>query len=70
MTEKYLKKAMHCVSLSVITTDSIMNMGIKYYCQVYLEKCKYVVKQNEMQNVTGAELQLHSSDDVDGFYSE
>ena len=38
----------------------------KFYSQVYLEECKYVVKKNKMTNFIGAELQLDTSDDSYG----
>ena len=63
---KIPKEGIHCVCLSIITIDCIIKMLRKFYSQVYLEECKYVVKKNKMTNFIGAELQLDTSDDSYG----
>ena len=45
-----------------ITIDSIMRMDKKNYCQVYLEECKYAVKEKKMAIFIEAELEFDGSD--------
>ena len=42
---KVAKEGSQSISLSVILTDSVFRTGRNYYCQVFLEECKYVVKE-------------------------
>ena len=37
-----------CIYLSVILIDSIFRGGNNYYLRVFLEECKYVVKEKRM----------------------
>ena len=37
-----------CIYLSVILIDSIFRAGNNYYLRVFLEECKYVVKEKRM----------------------
>ena len=34
--------------MSVILIDSVFRTGKNYYLQVFLEECKYIVKEKEM----------------------
>ena len=34
-----------CVSFSVISLDSVVNIDEKYYPHVFLEECKYAIKK-------------------------
>lgn len=43
-----------------------MKIVAKCYSQVYLEKCKYVIKENKMTNFTDAALELDSGYNSDG----
>ena len=50
--------------------DSVVKVGKKYYPQVFLEACKYIKRKNKMFNYINDDLEMTSSDDDDGFYSE
>ena len=39
------KDIMHYACIACITIDSVMRMDKKNYPQLYLEKCKYIVKK-------------------------
>ena len=46
---KYLKTKISlyrfkCICISVLLLNSVVTIGIDYYTQVFLEKCKYVIK--------------------------
>ena len=43
---KIQKKGSQFISLSVILINSAFITGKNYYPQVFLEECKYVVKEN------------------------
>ena len=45
----------HCTCLSVVF-DSVFRMGKNYYSQVFLEECKYVVKEKEVNRHITEEL--------------
>ena len=42
--------------------DSIINVDEKYYQQIFLEKCEYVVKKEKIINSINEELNLDKSD--------
>ena len=42
---KIPKKGSQCIFLSVILINSLFKIDKNYYPQVYLEECKYVVKE-------------------------
>ena len=46
------------------------NVGKKYYPQVVLEECKYIKRKNKMFNYINDDLEMTSSDDDDGLFSE
>ena len=52
-----------CISL--IMLDSVIRVNKKYYPQTLLEECKYVIKNNKMENLINHDLTLTSSDDSD-----
>ena len=56
--------------LSLIMLDSVVKVGKKYYLQVFLEECKYIKRKNKMFNYINDDLEMTSSDDDDGLYSE
>ena len=56
--------------LSLIMLDSIVKVGKKYYKQVFLEECKYIKRKNKVFNYINDDLEMTSSDDDDGLYSE
>ena len=39
------KEGPHCICLSTVLIYFVFKMGKKYYRQVFLEKCKYIVKK-------------------------
>ena len=45
---KIPKKGTQCICLSVVLIDSIFRTGNNYHPQVFLEECKYVVKEKKM----------------------
>ena len=50
--------------------DSVVKVGKKYYPQALLEDCKYVKRKNKMFNYINDDLEMTSSDDDEGIYSE
>ena len=42
---KILKKGSQCIFLSVTLINSVFRTGKNYHCQVFLEECKYIVKE-------------------------
>ena len=45
---KIRKEGSQFICLSVILIDSVFRTGKSYYSQVFLEECKYVVKEKKM----------------------
>ena len=41
--------------LSLIVLDSVIRVNKKYYPQTLLEECKYVIRQNKMENLINDE---------------
>ena len=56
--------------LSLIMLDSFVEVGKKYYPQVFLEEYKYVKRKNKMFNYINYDLEITSSDEDDYFLSE
>ena len=54
------KEDSHCIFLSVILTDSVFKIRRNYYPQVFLEKCKYIVKEKKVIR--------YVTDDIDNFF--
>ena len=55
---------------TMITLDSVVKVGKKYYPQVFLEECIYIKRKNKMFNYINDDLEMTSSDEDDYFYSE
>ena len=60
---------------TLIMLDSVIRVNKNYYPQTLLEKCKYKIKKNKMENLINDDLVLGSSDESDnesdnGFDSE
>ena len=55
---------------SLIMLDSVVKVGKMYYPQVFLEECKYIKRKNKIFNFINDDLEMTSSDDDDGLYSE
>ena len=51
--------------LSLIMLDSVIRVNKNYYPQTFLEECKYVLRQNKMENLINDDLNLSSSDESD-----
>ena len=52
-----------CLSLTML--DSVIRVNKKYYPQTFLEECKYVIRQNKMENLINYDLDLSLSDESD-----
>ena len=54
----------YCACLSVILLDSIfVNSNKEYYLQIFLEECKYAIKDRKIINRINEVLRLNESDD-------
>ena len=51
--------------LSLIVLDSVIRVNKKYYPQALLEECKYVIRENKMENLINDDLDLSSYDGSD-----
>ena len=45
--------------------DSVIRVNKKYYPQILLQECKYVIIKNKMENLINDDLDLSSSDESD-----
>ena len=61
---KIPKDDSQCIFLSVILIDSVYRKDKNYYPQVFLEECKYVVKEKKMSKFITDNKEI-SSDDSD-----
>ena len=52
-----------CLSLTML--DSVVRVNKKYYRQTLLEKCKYKIEKNKMENLINDNLESRSSDELD-----
>ena len=52
-----------CISL--IMLDSVIRVNKKYYPQTLVEECKYVLRENKMENLINNDLSLSSFDESD-----
>ena len=61
------KERVHFLCISAICIDSVLRKDKKNYPQVYLEQCKYKIKERELVSFTDDEVNLssHDSDDLD-----
>ena len=61
---KIAQEGSQCICPSVILVDSVFRTGNNYYPQVFLEECKYIVKEKKMSKyiIDGIEI----SSDSDG----
>ena len=58
------KEGSQCIGLSVILIDSAYTKDKNYYPQVFLEECKYVVKDKKTSKLIIEDIEI-SSDDSD-----
>ena len=61
---KIPKEGSQCICLSVILSDLLFRTDKNYYPQVFLEECKYIVKEKKMSEYITDEIEI-SSDDSD-----
>ena len=60
---KYKKKALNVfICLSVILIDSVYEKDKNYYLQVFLEECKYVVKEKKKSEFITDDTEISSDD--------
>ena len=59
------KENMHYACIVCVTIDSVMKIARKNYLQVYLEECKYKVKEIHMSRFINAELDSDSESKSD-----
>ena len=45
--------------------DSVIRANKKFYPQILLQECKYVIRKNKMENLINNDLSLSSSDERD-----
>ena len=79
LSDEVPKENKHYTCIACITIDSVMRVENKNYPQVYLEECKYKIKQTKMTNFIKAELEsdldsdseseLESDTELWSFYS-
>ena len=55
------KENMHYTCITCITIDYVMRIDKKYFPQVYLKECKYIIKRIQMPRFINAELKSDSS---------
>ena len=48
---KIPRKVSQCICLSVILIDSVFIAGKNYYPEVFLEECKYIVKEKRCLSI-------------------
>ena len=60
--DKMPKEGSHCICLSVVLIDSVFKMGRYYNPQVFLEECKYIVKEKKMPKYITDDIQISSND--------
>ena len=59
------KESMHYSCIACITIDSVINFNEKNHLQVYLEECKYKIKETQMSKFIKNELRSGSDLDSD-----
>ena len=57
------EERIECKCISCISVDSTMKIEKKYYPQVYLEQCKYKVKERKIRNFIDYDLDSDSDSD-------
>ena len=60
---KISKEGSQCIFLSVILINSIFKTGKIYYPQLFLEECKYVVKENKIPKYIIDNIEISSDSD-------
>ena len=60
---KIPKEGSPCIFLSVILINSVFRTDNNYYSQVFLEECKYVVKEKNMLEYITDDIEISSDSD-------
>ena len=60
---KISKKGSQCICLCVILIDSVYRSGKNYYPQVFLEECKYDVKEKKMSKYITEDTKIFSDEE-------
>ena len=60
---KIPKEVCQFICSSVILIDSVFRTGKNYYPQVFLEECKYVVKEKKMPEYITDDIEISSDSD-------
>ena len=55
------KEDSQCICLSVILINSVFRTGNNYYPQVFLEECKYVVKEKKISKYIIDDIEISSN---------
>ena len=66
---KILEKGSHCICLSTILIDFVSRTGENYYPQLFLEECKFVVKEKKILEYMTDDIEIYS-DDCDRAFSD
>ena len=62
-SNKIPREGSQFICLSVILIDSVFRAGKKYYPQVFLEECKYVVKEKKIPKNIIDDIEISSDSD-------
>ena len=54
---KFQKEGSYCISQKMVLIDTTFKMTKKYYPQVFLEECKYIVKENKVTKYINEDLE-------------
>ena len=63
--DKIPKERNHYVCIAAINIDSVMKIDRKVYPQVYLEQCKYKLKEKKPVDFINTEVELSSESDYE-----
>ena len=61
--DKVPKESIHYICIAATSIASVMKIDKKNYPKIYLEECKYKIKEKKMVKFIDAELDLDDSDD-------
>ena len=67
---KIPKKGSQFICLSVILIDSVYRTGKKHYPQVFLEECKYAVKEKKIPKYIIDNIEIFSDSDRENYDEE
>ena len=49
----------------MLIINNVIRANKKFYLQILLEECKYLIRKNKMENLINNDLNLSSSDESD-----